>query len=314
MNRDLRSGWIISCCLICTLGARAAAQEPSAEKPSAEKPSAEKPSGSADEQAIRAAIQSYVDAFNKQDAKAVASHWTETGEFITPGGSELKGREAIQKEFEGYFADGEGATVEVAETEIRFLSPGVAAEEGTALVLRPDETPDETAYVAIHVKTTDGWKMDSVREQAQVRPQSHYDQLKQLEWMIGEWVDADDEVAIETSCRWTKNNNFILRSFKVVAEDRIDLEGSQIIGWDPAANTIRSWMFDSEGGFGVGAWTRNGDRWTVRTLQVLASGERASAINVMTYVDDDTFTIRSTSREVDGEIMPGIPETRVVRN
>jgi len=180
--------------------------------------------------------------------------------------------------------------------------------------LRPDEAPVESTYVATHVKTSDGWKMDSIREQEQVLPPSHYDQMKQLEWMIGEWEDADDEVTIETSCRWTRNNNFIVRSFRVYADDRVDLEGTQIIGWDPAANTIRSWMFDSDGGFGVGAWTRNGDRWTVRTLQVLANGERASAINVMTYIDDDTFTIRSTSREVGGEMMPGIPETRVVRN
>jgi len=304
MNRDFRAAWIFACCLLCTLGARAAAQEASSEQPS----------GAADEQAIRAAIQSYVDAFNKRDAKAVASHWTETGEFVPPGGTELKGRDAIRKEFESYFAEGKDAKVEVTQTHIRFLSPGVAVEEGTALVLRPDESPAESAYVAIHVKTADGWKMDSVREQTQVRTPSHYDQLKQLEWMIGQWVDADDEVTIETSCRWTSNNNFIHCSFRVHAEDGIDLEGTQIIGWDPAANTIRSWMFDSEGGFGAGAWTRNGDRWTVRSLQVLANGERASAINVMTYIDDDTYTIRSTSREVGGEMMPGIPETRVVRN
>ena len=296
MNLWRLFGLVIVPCLVGLMARAAPAAEPSP-----------------DEKAIRAAIQSYVDAFNKRDAGAVASHWTETGEFITPGGSELKGREAIQQEFESYFAEGQEAKIEIADTRIRFLSPGVAVEEGTALVLRPDEAPAESAYVAVHVKTSDGWKMDSIREHAQVQPQSHYDQLKQLEWMIGEWVDADDEVTIETSCRWTKNNNFILRSFRVYAEDRIDLEGTQIIGWDPAANTIRSWMFDSEGGFAVGAWTRDGDRWTVRMLQVLANGARASAINVMTYLDDDTYTIRSTSREVDGEMMPSIPETRVVR-
>jgi len=264
-----------------------------------------------DEQAIRAKIQSYVDAFNKHDAEAVAAHWTENGDFVTPGELDLKGRQAIQAEFEAYFQGSPEARVEVTEPEIRFLSPGVAVEEGTARLLAPE--PTETQYVAIHVKTAEGWRMDSVREQAQARPQSHYEQLKELEWMIGEWVDADDDATVETTCQWTKNNNFITRSFRVYVAGSVNLEGTQIIGWDPAARTIRSWMFDSEGGFGVGVWTRNGDQWTVRALQVLAGGERASAINTMTYVDDDTFTIRSTNREIDGELSPDIPEIKVVR-
>ena len=29
---------------------------------------------------------------------------------------------------------------------------------------------------------------------------------------------------------------------------------TQRIGWDPAAKQIRSWEFDSEGGFGEGTW------------------------------------------------------------
>jgi hypothetical protein len=45
----------------------------------------------------------------------------------------------------------------------------------------------------------------------------------------------------------------------------------------------------------------------------MANGERASAINTMTYVDDDTFTIRSTSREIGGELLPNVSEIKVVR-
>ena len=57
---------------------------------------------SPDEAAVRKAVASYVNAFNSADAKAVAAHWTQSGEFVTPAGKTLKGRDAIQKEFEAY--------------------------------------------------------------------------------------------------------------------------------------------------------------------------------------------------------------------
>jgi len=268
---------------------------------------------SPDEAAIRKAVASYVGAFNKADAKAVAAHWTPDGEFITPGGKALKGRDAIEREFEAYFGETKTAQVEVASPAIRFISPGVAVEEGTARLLLPEETPQETEYVAIHVKTAAGWKMDSIREQQVLRPQSHYEQLKVLEWLIGDWEDAGENASVEALCQWTKNRNFITRAFKVRVKERIEMEGTQVIGWDPAAGTIRSWVFDSEGGFGVGVWTRDGDRWTVRMLQVLANGERASSINILTKIDDNTFTFRSVGREVDGELLPNIDEVKVVR-
>lgn len=268
---------------------------------------------SEDETAIRNAVKSYAESFNKADAGGVAAHWSEQGEFITPAGLHLKGREAIQQEFAAYFEETKDAKVEIAEPTIEFLSPHVARETGTATVLVPDGQPHVTDYEAIHVKTGDAWKMDSVHEvEPEVVP-SNYHRLSELEWMIGQWVDADEEGVVETRCEWTKNQNFILRSFQVAIADRIELEGTQIIGWDPIRQAIRSWVFDSDGGFGVGVWSREGNQWTVRSLHVTQAGEQASAINIMTYVDGDKFTFKSVGREVNGEVQPNIDEVTVVR-
>ena len=46
---------------------------------------------------------------------------------------------------------------------------------------------------------------------------------------------------------------------------------------------------------------------------MLASGERASAINIITYVDQETLRWQSTNREIAGELLPNIPEVTVVR-
>lgn len=271
------------------------------------------PDTEADEKAVHAAIESYVSAFNQHDPKALAGHWTLTGEFITPAGKQLKGQQQLEEEFTAYFADAQDVKLELQNTGVQFLSPNVVAEHGTAVVIRPDAEPVRTDYEAIHVRTAKGWKMDSVREAESVQPASHYEQLRELEWMIGQWVDADDEGIVETNCQWTKNQNFITRSFKVYVDDAIGLEGTQVIGWDPTRNLIRSWLFDSQGGFGVGLWTKEGSKWVVRGLRVLGDGRRGSATTVIEPVDENSYTTKTIGRQLDGELMPNIGPITVVR-
>jgi uncharacterized protein (TIGR02246 family) len=267
-----------------------------------------------DDVAIRKAIASYTVAFNKADAKALAAHWTETGTFTTPAGKTLQGRALLEKDFAAYFAESKGAKLEIVDPQIRLLSPSVAVETGVARVSIGEEPPSETNYEAIHIKTAGGWRIDSVREEeSPAAPPSNYERLKELEWMIGEWVDADDNATVETTCRWTANRNFITRSFKVIVQDRIEMEGTQIIGWDPVAQTIRSWVFDSDGGFGVGKWAKSGTRWTVTSAQVLADGGRMTATNIFEYVDENTCTYRSIGRQLDGELLPNIDPVKIVR-
>ena len=267
----------------------------------------------ADEAAIRKAVQSYVAAFQLGDAKALARHWSNEGVYVSPSGQRFQGRAAIEKEFAAYFAESSGEQIEVSNPTIRFLTPSVAIEEGTARVTQAGEPPVESSYLAVHVKQGGAWRLDSVRETVIPTAPSHYEYLKDLEWMIGEWVDEDGNSSVETVCAWTKNKNFITRSFKVSIKDHIDIEGTQVIGWDPAAQSIRSWMFDSDGGFGDALWSRQGNRWTINASRTLNGGEKASAINVLTYVDDDHFTWQSTGREIDGELLPNIEAVTVVR-
>jgi len=137
--------------------------------------------------------------------------------------------------------------------------------------------------------------------------------LEALDWMVGTWIDEGEDATIVTECAWTKNRKFLKRSFKVKIDEEVTLEGDQFVGWDPLANQIRSWTFDSEGGFGEGLWIQDGDQWLVKASFVLADGSRASSLNVYTRVDDDTIRWQSTNREIAGELQPNIPEVTVVR-
>jgi uncharacterized protein (TIGR02246 family) len=291
--------------LLCTLFGVLLAVGPAIAGEAAEGPAAE--------QQIRAALKSYVEAFNRGDAAAVAAHWSEQAEHVAPDGQKVSGRKAIQAAFAKFFAENKGLKLKVDQPLIRLEKPELAIEEGAAVVTREGKAPELTRYLATHVKEDGKWKLKSVEEVVASAAPSHHDKLAALDWMVGEWVDQSDDSSLRTVCQWTKNKNFLTRSFQASIGDQIELEGTQVVGWDPIRQTIRSWVFDSDGGFGVGLWQQKGDRWIVKQLHVLADGRQASATNVIKRVDDNTCTWQSIGREVDGQMLPNVEEVTIVR-
>lgn len=269
----------------------------------------------ADEAAIRKAVEAYVDAFNKADAKALAAMWAPEAVYSNPiTDEEVTGRDAIEKQFAGIFADAKGARLESTTLTIEFVSPNVAIEQGVAKVILPNGSPEESRYSAVYLKSGGQWLLDRVTEESIPAVTSNYEKLKELEWMVGRWVDQDDEVTVVTECNWTRNNNFLVRSFTVQVGDEIDMSGMQIIGWDPVAKQIRSWVFDSDGGFGQATWNKKEDQWFIQQKGVLADGRQASSVNIIRYVDENTCTIQSVNRTVDNELLPNVPEVRIAKD
>jgi len=268
----------------------------------------------AEKAAIEKAIGSYTAAFNAADAKALAAHWAPDAVYINPiTGNQVEGREAITKEFEAILGEMKGTKLAVDVESIQFISPNVAVENGFAKLISGDQPPQESSYTAVHVRRDGKWLLDRVTEEAIPTVRSHYENLKDLEWMIGTWVDGDDKASIRTTCEWTRNKNFMTRSFTVSVGDQVDMAGMQIIGWDPAAKQVRSWVFDSDGGFAQGRWTKGKNGWSITTTGTLPDGGKATSVNVITPVDDDQFKWKSVSRTVDGELLPNIDEVLVVR-
>lgn len=266
-----------------------------------------------DEAAIRKSVVSYVEAFNKGDFAAVAAHWSDDGEYVSSEGESFKGRKKIEAAFKTFFAENQGMKLQATPTSILFKSPNRAVETGIAIVTRPGENPEEIRYTATHVKKAGVWKIATVKDEDSSGVLPSFDHLKDLEWLIGEWVDADEDSKVETTFRWARNKSFITSSYTVSAQGKIDLQGTLVIGWDPVRKTVRSWNFDSAGGFGEGTWSRRGNQWVVNATHVLGTGEKASSINTYTYVDDNTFTWQSIGREVGGVLMPNVDPVTVVR-
>ncbi len=268
---------------------------------------------SQDEIAIRKAIESYEDTYNRGDASAAAAHWSLAGTYIGQNGESAKGPDEIRPALEKLFVEHKGIQVKVALFDVQLQSPDLGISKGFALFRRTGEENEEVLFTATHVKENGTWKLSKVEEEESSVPIATIAKLGELEWLIGDWVDQDENASVETTFRWAKDYAFINGTFRVTVGDRVDLEGTQVIGWDPVAKKIRSWIFDTKAGFGEGEWSRAGNRWTVKVKSILGTGQKASSMNIYTYVDPNTFAWQSVSREVGGELLPDIDEVTVVR-
>jgi uncharacterized protein (TIGR02246 family) len=264
--------------------------------------------------AIQNNIKSYAQAYNDHDAKALANHWSENAEYINPEtGYRIKGRAAIQKEFENLFQKLGESKLELTITGIEFQGNDRAIEKGLAKTIGTDNTSTSSEYIAIHVKKGGQWYIESVAESDHNDLLSSNEQLRELGWMIGKWIDKDDTVEIETECSWDLNHHFIKCDFKVAFKGKENFSGQQIIGWDPEKKRIRSWIFDSDGGYGEGIWSREDHKWVVHVSSILPDGRKASAVNVYTIIDTNNYKFHSSGREVSGQILPNIKEVSIIR-
>ena len=260
---------------------------------------------------ITKTAEAFVQAFQAGDAKAVAAFWMPDGDLVDIEGRILKGRQAIEDDFADLFKQNKGLKVRIEVASVRFLTADVAVEDGTTSVLATDGTPPNRArYTNVLVKKDGKWLLANVREAPYVPP-TNQEKLRPLEWTIGEWSDqATDGHIAHVVFDWSPDRNFIISMRAVHANGAFLDNGTQRIGWDPAAKQIRSWSFEPDGGFGESVWTKDGDnKWTVKSSAVLQSGHKLTSTTTVTRVDADTITWQSTDQKVDGK---AIPDTQAV--
>jgi uncharacterized protein (TIGR02246 family) len=266
-----------------------------------------------DEKAIKQITDLFVQAFNAGDAKGVASLYTSDAELIDEYGDHIDGRPTIESFYSALFAARKGATIDVSPTSLRFLGPEVAKESGQTCVKGTGGEPASYRdYTVVYIKHDGRWLHSSVREEFPANL-AHHERLKELEWTIGEWLDESSESIIHANCRWSDDQNFLLRDFEIHAQGKPVMKVNERIGWDPVAKQIKSWVFDSTGGYGHGYWARNGNRWVIKSTGVLADGRTATATNVLTRTGLNSARWHSIDRTVGGEIAPDHSEAVMVR-
>jgi hypothetical protein len=100
--------------------------------------------------------------------------------------------------------------------------------------------------------------------------------------------------------------------YEVKREGADPLLVTQRIGWDAVNELVRSWVFDSTGGWGEGYWHREGNKWVVGASAILADGGTGGSTNIYEFKDANTVLYRSIDRDVDGQPLADI-ETKFIR-
>lgn len=272
-------------------------------------------SNASEEEALRDNAKNYSDAVSKKDPEAMAAFWDEDAVYANPAtGVHIEGRQALAEEFKKWFTDRKVDKLELHLTEVSFPEQNKALEKGYFRLTFEDNTPPiENAFSAVMVKDDNRWLFKQVRQIHLDQAPTNYEKLKELEWLVGKWIDTDEDVTIETTTQWDKYKNFLLQHFTMKLYNQDVLDGRLIIGWDPNKKEIRSWVFDSDGGFGEGSWYNKDNKWYVKTAYTLANGGKASAVHIYTKIDDNTYTWASEGRDVNGEILPNIKPIKVER-
>ena len=100
-------------------------------------------------EAIHQRLESYVAAFNKQDAVAVAAFWSpDCVSTAEDSGQRLEGREALQQHFAAFFQEAPGARLTGQITAIQMVRPDVAAIEGRTTLVVADAEPVVSLFTA----------------------------------------------------------------------------------------------------------------------------------------------------------------------
>jgi uncharacterized protein (TIGR02246 family) len=255
----------------------------------------------------------YVAAFNQQDLKALGDLYAEDVQFITGDGMAISGRAAVIEGLTKYFAKAKGAKLEIGVESARLLTPDVLAERGASTVVSAQGNRDTTRFAVTYVKKGEQWLIAQVEESAAPAPDAAAVALGELAWLVGSWKDDSPGITVETTVAWTKSGHFLRRSFSVTRDGSNTIEGTEIIGYDPVAGQIRSWVFDSEGGFGESTWRREGNKWLMKVKATGPDGGQSTAQHVVTKLSEDKYTWESLNRTRNGDVLPNLDRIDVIR-
>ena len=254
--------------------------------------------------AILGNVRAYMDAFNRRDAKAILELFADDCTITEVDGTKVHGLKELKAELDETFADEPDTRISVAVDTLTFPAPNVAIETGK-VTYYPDGkiAASEAEYEVTHVQSGAKWLMSHARvfNRTVLSP---YDRLRDLEWLVGDWVDEGEGSVLESSYRWDTNKAFLLQKFTLRIKGQPALTGVQRIGWDPLSKQIKAWIFDSEGGYGESMWSSVDDGWVIKINGVRTDGTVVTATNELRQVAKDRLRLDSADRIVGEERMP----------
>lgn len=248
----------------------------------------------------------YVAAYNNRDAGAISSMFTPLGMIVGSSGESLNGRLEIEAYHRDLFAGEKVPQIALEASEVNFVSPEVALENGVVhLTTAEDEPVRSIRYSVTHAKQAEGkWLMAVSRTLSEIVIPS--EQLKPLHWLVGEWtLESDEGARIDMVIGLDDSENFLLGE-ALFSDANAGAQSIHVrIGWNPATASVYWWTFDSEGGNSSGRWARSGDEWVSHTTGITADSEATSSTQRILR-DGETMVWVMSQRVLEGEVRPDV--------
>ena len=252
-------------------------------------------------EAVKKAEIATIEAFNKGDADALAKLFAEKGELVDENGNVFAGREQISGLFKAFFERFPKAELQMEVTGVRTVGDSLAIEEGVRLITVPDsDVAAQVRYAAVRDKVGDSWPIASYSEFADDPAPTPAEMLSAVSFLVGDWIDESPEGKTTINYRWEDDGNFLLGDYTLAVAGMPESRSHQRIGWDPLEGVIRSWTFDSDGGFSTGEWVPTEAGWVIKSDATMPDGTTGSATVTVTPTDADHFIVRSSDRIIGG--------------
>jgi uncharacterized protein (TIGR02246 family) len=250
---------------------------------------------------IKAAEAAFAKAFEAGKVEEVMAHFSPTAEFIDEEGNLYRGTKELTEMFAGFFKQFPGSKLSLEVESVREIGANLAMEEGTRYIETKDAAARATLrYSAVRTKVGGKWLFASVREfTADPLPTPH-DQLSGLSWLVGEWINEGTDGVVKLSFKWSEDKNYILGEYNVTIAGKTSMNSQQRIGWDPINGRVRSWLFDSDGGFSEGYWTEVEDGWVIKSESTNPDATSGSATITLLPANKGQFVMKGSDRIVAG--------------
>lgn len=269
---------------------------------------------------VIAAVEAFTKAFNKGDLKSLENFYTEDARLVTVDGAVFEGRDAILALFRQGMTGNPGLKLANDVRSVRLVGENVAIETGTSgTTTEADKSPKSIAYHVVHVKRDGAWKMFDVMETAPAGDETasaEADRLAVLDAIAGDWVEETETATVWHHARWSPSHKFLLIDYIAATGDqKPTVVSTQRIGWDPKSKSIRSWIFEEDGGYGTATWTPDpvSKAWKAKGESVLADGRVVSSTTLVDASAPGKVVIKSYDRTNNGQALDDAPIRTLVR-
>jgi uncharacterized protein (TIGR02246 family) len=247
-----------------------------------------------------------VKAFNAHDARAVAAQWAPDGvHTATLSGEKIEGRQAIAVAYGKLFEADPKLELALRVNSVRRVADDVLSAECSSVVRRGSGEISRSNLIAVLVRRDGRWTIDQVRETDVVADKDPSQPLADLNWLAGKWSDDAVDFHVTNDFQWVNGGRFLSRRFEQTAQGQVVRSGTQLFGWDPVQGKIRCWIFSSDGSFGEGACTRDGEnQWKIKLVVTLADGRSGSFTQLIERLSEEKFSVRTVDRDLNGEFQP----------